>query len=310
MGSPTFTVHPRLPRLPWTLALLGCCLVLSCTRAPAVHFGSGLPDVPTTAEIGKMEREMFELLNRDRRAAGLGPLRYDERLAAVARYQSADMRDHRFFAHQSPNTGSPEDRLDAAGYLFLAARENLSEASDVTTSQAGLMKSPHHYENIMANDVSHVGVGIVRGGVADARNLMVTQLFARPGKVEKPGEVERAVARTITQARSEAGLGAMKQNPQLTALADEYAAQIDPAQFDASVATIGQQLPERLGASPISGVGAVLVSGQLVPDSSGFALPEPLLGARAAQMGLALRRVEGPKQRPTWLVLLLVGMKD
>src|SRR6187399_2087716 len=104
-----------------------------------VQFGRGLTPAATNPEITKLEHQMFELLNRDRRAAGLGPLKYDEDLAAVARYQSQDMRDHKFFDHVSPNTGSPDDRLDAAGYLFLTVRENLSEAPDIKSSQAGLM---------------------------------------------------------------------------------------------------------------------------------------------------------------------------
>ena len=117
---------------------------------------------------------MFERLNRDRARKGRAPLHWDPRLSEVARHHSADMRDHGFFEHESPSTGSVDNRLDAAGYPFLTARENLSEAPDVEQSEDALLESPHHYENIMAEDVTHVGVGIVGGGVRDPRNITVT----------------------------------------------------------------------------------------------------------------------------------------
>src|SRR5690606_9189214 len=98
-------------------------LVVACTSCASsksqVPFGSGLPQVEASETIHRQEQEMFALLNRDRRAQGLPALSYDERLADVARYHSADMRDHQFFEHESPNSGSLDDRLNASGYLFL-----------------------------------------------------------------------------------------------------------------------------------------------------------------------------------------------
>ena len=110
---------------------------------------------------------MFERLNRDRAASGLPPLEYDEHLADIGRAQSEDMRLHHFFAHESPMYGALDDRFDRAGYVAKVARENLAEAPDVETAQDGLMKSPHHHENIMARDVTKIGIGIVRAGVKD-----------------------------------------------------------------------------------------------------------------------------------------------
>src|SRR5690606_3600973 len=119
-----------------------------------------------------------------------------------------DMRDHQFFEHESPNSGSLDDRLNASGYLFLNARENLSEAPDVERSQAGLMLSPPHHENIMAADVTHVGIGIVPGGVVDPRNLTVTQVFAKPGRQESVEEARTSILRSIQSARAKRGLPA------------------------------------------------------------------------------------------------------
>ena len=139
------------------------------------------------ASIGQ-ERGMFERLNRDRKAQGCRALRFDERLSDVARHHSADMRDHRFFEHESPRTGGVDNRLDAAGYLLPTARENLSEAPDIERSQDGLLKARPHHENIMSEDVTHVGIGIVEGGVVDPRNVAVTQVLARRRRERNAGD--------------------------------------------------------------------------------------------------------------------------
>src|SRR5579871_6683225 len=103
-----------------------CVLAVGCGGAPEGRFGEGVPKTPTTPEILAMEHDMFERLNRDRAAGGLPPLAYDDDLAAIGRAHSTDMRDHHFFAHESPTTGKLEDRLDRAGYLAIVGRENLA----------------------------------------------------------------------------------------------------------------------------------------------------------------------------------------
>jgi uncharacterized protein YkwD len=276
---------------------------------PGVHFGSGLASVPATAETSAMEHAMWKLLNRDRKQAGLGPLAYDEDLAAIARHQSGDMRDHHFFAHESPNTGSPDDRLDAASYRFVAARENLSEAPDVVSSQDGLMKSPHHFENIMAQDVTHVGVGIVQGGVEDPRNFLYTQLFARPSKHESASEVTSRVLATLRAARKAADLPPLKTDPQLSALAEQHVSEVQADDFESSVQSLGQKIPGEVSQKAIPGLSSVLVSGQLAADSTGIVAPQGVVTERAAKLGIAVRSLPGEKQRPSWFVLMVVGMK-
>jgi uncharacterized protein YkwD len=162
---------------------------------------------------------MFLRLNRDRKDRGLPALRYDPRLAEVARFHSADMRDHHFFEHDSPTSGSLEDRLNSAGYLFLTARENLSEAPDVHTGQDSLLKSPGHYANIVATDITHIGIGIVPGGVQARENLTITQVFSQPGRAESGAAAADAVVRRIQTERSSHGMGAAQRHPFLDELA-------------------------------------------------------------------------------------------
>src|SRR5690606_15333461 len=65
-------------------------------------------------DAAEAERRMLALINRDREAAGLRPVEWDERVAQVSRAHSEDMRKTKIVAHISPTTGSAADRVRAA----------------------------------------------------------------------------------------------------------------------------------------------------------------------------------------------------
>jgi len=286
-------------------ALLGC----SRTSPSAANFGKGLPQVPASKQIRSAEREMFHLLNRDRAAAGLPPLKYDEKLADIARYHSADMRDHKFFAHDSPNSGTLEDRLNAAGYLFLNARENLSEAMDVAMGQERLMQSPPHHENIMSTDVTHVGVGIVEGGVADARNLTMTQVFARPGERESADDARAKMLALIQSARQKRGLKKAEVHPLLQELAERHLSDLAGEVSPSDLRSIGKQVIEQLSTRKVEDLRGVSAGGQLLTDSASLQPPDRLLQDPRAAFGIAVREVPGEGGRPMLQVLLLIGTR-
>lgn len=251
---------------------------------------------------------MFRRLNQDRAAQNLPPLTFDSRLADVARYHSADMRDNRFFEHDSPKSGSLEDRLNAAGYLFLAARENLSEAPDVEQGQDGLLQSPPHHANIMAGDVTHVGIGIVPGGVHAAENLTITQVFARPGKAEDPGAARTAMLALLRDARRGAGLPPARLSPLLEELAKEHVATLtkDPDALD----VVADRVTEAVSKRREPGMRGVIVGAQRLAESSALEVPGSLLDHPAASLGLAVERTRDESGRPRLQVLLLVGLSE
>jgi len=69
--------------------------------------------------------------NRDRLAAGLPALVWDDRVAAVARAHSEDMRKTKIVAHISPTTGSASDRVRAASIKTAVVLENVARAYGV-----------------------------------------------------------------------------------------------------------------------------------------------------------------------------------
>jgi len=127
------------------------------------------------------EERLLQLINQVRGDAGLQPVVADVQICRVARSHSTDMGDSRFFSHISPRTGSPGDRLRAAGVEFRLSGENIALDQSVDGAHRAFMTSPGHRRNVLDADFSVVGIGIVSTG----RGLYVTQHFIRP----RPGFV-------------------------------------------------------------------------------------------------------------------------
>ena len=118
---------------------------------------------------------MLVLLNEARRTAGLSPVQADAELREVALSHSTDMADHHFFAHVSPSTGSPEDRLRRANLLVSMFGENIATAGTPEIAHQTLMNSPGHRANMLQPLFTHVGIGARKGDTG----IVVTMNFGR-----------------------------------------------------------------------------------------------------------------------------------
>ena len=121
-----------------------------------------------------LEKQMLDLVNKERQANGLNPLAPDPELTEVARKHSADMFARGYFAHDTPEGLSPFDRMKAANVRFTTAGENLALAPTLPIAHTGLMNSPGHRANILRREFGRVGIGVMDGGM---RGLMVSQEF-------------------------------------------------------------------------------------------------------------------------------------
>ena len=111
------------------------------------------------------EQEVIRLVNEIRLKNGLKALTYDWELSRVARFKSQDMKDNRYFAHNSPVYGTPFQMIRNFGISFRSAGENI--ARGYSTPQAvvnGWMNSSGHRANILNANYTHIGVGYVSGG--------------------------------------------------------------------------------------------------------------------------------------------------
>lgn len=285
---------------------MGCA---SPKAASMPEFGSGLPVVHATADVRSLEHRMFERVNRDRKGNGLRALVYDERLADAARSHAADMQRNSFFDHESPTFGNVAQRLTRAGYVYLVSRENLAEAINIDEAEEGLLKSPHHYENLMATDISSIGIGIVHGGVRDPRNLTITQIFATPGKNETVPEALQHIDQGIRQARAKAGLAALARHPRLDEMARQKMETMKDELTEASdLKPIAQSSVEELAKKPIAKVTGVSAGGQVLVDSSQFQVQGGLLLPNAKGYGIAAAYGKQSGGARRLKVLYLVGL--
>lgn len=138
--------------------------------------GAGTRQTRVSAQAA--EAAVLALVNRDRAAAGLGAVTWDDRLADVARAHSKDMSDHDFVGHVSPRTGSALDRIHKAGLRPELILENVGRAYSAEEVESGFMASPGHRANVVDPKAKRLGVGVVLGKpVTGTTPLYVTQLL-------------------------------------------------------------------------------------------------------------------------------------
>lgn len=126
------------------------------------------------------EQHLLASINRDRAAAGLPILLWDDAVAAVARRYSEEMRRTRVIAHISPTSGAATDRVRAASITTRVVLENVARAWGLDEAHRSLMNSPGHRANIMSTMATHIGIGVALGDASSGRReLFITQVFTR-----------------------------------------------------------------------------------------------------------------------------------
>ena len=138
----------------------------------------GLPKLPTTYSINVQattEDKILELMNAKRVEAGLKPLTIDNTLVQVARYKSDHMIQYNYFDHVTPQGTKYTDWLQAVGYKYTTAGENIAyntyDANELFTQW---WNSPGHRANMMNSSYTKVGIGVVQGN----GKFMGTQEFS------------------------------------------------------------------------------------------------------------------------------------
>ncbi len=123
-------------------------------------------NIPTVdAEVAAFEDEIVRLVNEIRKENGLKPLTADWELSRVARYKSQDMKDKKYFAHNSPTYGTPYQMMKNFGISYISAGENLSQGySSPKVVVNAWMNSAGHRKNILNPSFTKIGVGYVKSG--------------------------------------------------------------------------------------------------------------------------------------------------
>lgn len=120
---------------------------------------------------------LAELTNAERMARNLQPVRYDERVAAVARRHTRDMAAQRYFSHTSKDGRSLGDRMTQGGVPWSSVGENIAmRYHEEFSAHFGWLNSAGHRVNLLDPNWQYVGLGVHQ---ADSGDVYYTQNFMK-----------------------------------------------------------------------------------------------------------------------------------
>ena len=109
------------------------------------------------------EKEVYDLINKQRAQNGLSPLKENSELQRVARIKAQDMVNNNYFSHTSPTYGSPFDMMKSFKISYNTAGENIAGNSSNSSAVTAWMNSPGHRANILNSSFNQTGIGVVTG---------------------------------------------------------------------------------------------------------------------------------------------------
>ncbi len=169
------------------------------------------------------EREMVKLINQDRKKYRLPPLRVLPELSQIARQHSMDMRDNHFFAHYSPRSGTPQDRITRSSIAYSNITENIAQDYSLRRAEEHLMESPGHRLNIIDPQATRVGVGIAFGQDPSGAQIMhITQNFIKIIDRVDPLRSKEEILNIINGKREKRGVPSLKEERVLSRIAQEH----------------------------------------------------------------------------------------
>ncbi|MFR8115738.1 MAG: CAP domain-containing protein [Clostridia bacterium] len=127
-----------------------------------------------TSNMNSDEKEVFDLINKQRTNNGLAALKNDSEVQRAARIKAQDMVDNNYFSHTSPTYGSPFDMLKSFKISYKTAGENIAGNSSNSSAVTTWMNSSGHKANILNSNFNYTGIGVVS---SPKYGKMYVQLF-------------------------------------------------------------------------------------------------------------------------------------
>ena len=146
------------------LAVCGMLLTLTAVASPA----AAATTTPTATET-YYARAVLSVLNSERSAHGLAPLRWNWRLRLSARWHNLAMARANQLSHQLPGELDFARRIDRAGYNWTYAGENIGWNSVMTKRGVVALEkimynerppNDGHRQNILSRNYRNVGVDV------------------------------------------------------------------------------------------------------------------------------------------------------
>lgn len=250
--------------------------------------------------------ELFSLTNQSRMEQGLSPLALDVWLMRLAQEHAEEMAKRGILGHDL-SSGTVQVRMSRAGYKYETARENIAFAKRISYVHSALLKSPGHKANILAADVTRIGIGIAKGDPAIHGNYMfIAEIFASPRADYEPFQIKELVTSRVEKLRQD-NLVSMKQDSifekmaagSLNALGDSYTREDLRGLLAKSANELG-----KVGDSDFSRLDVCV---QLLSNPDKLKVPDAVRHGLAEVYGTAVRRIIDKDNHPAFLVLMLAG---
>lgn len=196
---------------------------LGTTPPTSIRVRAAVDTTSGSTDVTSVHDELLRMLNETRAGAGLPALTIDSRAETIAMAHSQDMVAHDFTGHESPTTGSPADRVRAAGLHSGLVLENIGRGYSAREIHDGLVASPGHRANLVNADANVVGIGVVADASDGRTAFIATEVFLRFAQPIDVSTAPQTVLDAINHARTARGAQAVSMEPNLQAAADQAA---------------------------------------------------------------------------------------
>jgi hypothetical protein len=252
------------------------------------------------------EQELFALINKNRIENNLPLLTIDESLMRIAQEHSEEMAKQGIVSHDQPS-GDLQVRMNRAGYLYEAASENVARARSILYAHGGFLKSPVHRKNILARDITHIGIGVSRNPNSCEKYLVITEIFAAPRKSYQASTIQDTLVNQIRKLQLQ---GAVTTDPD--PLLDEMASRsLDSLHVPYNREDLKNLLSAsagelwEIGKTDLSRLEVVV---QFLEDPKEITFPSSKRQGQALQYGSAVRQIKDIRNQPAFLVMTLLSV--
>ena len=153
-------------------------LSLRLNTAVGTIAASGGEGASKAAAIRAIERDAFQMINVERSLAGLPALKWNEKVAELARLHSQNMADNNFFSHKGVDGLTVDGRAQQLNVSWQAIGENIAFMQNYPNpAQIAVQKwlqSASHRSNMMDKGWSDSAIGVA---MTEDGKCYFTQVF-------------------------------------------------------------------------------------------------------------------------------------
>ena len=203
--------RPHLIRRYGLGAILALVLVVN-----GAYFWLSRPEVLGDENI--TAKALLDLTNSARKTANLPSLSDNSALDSAAKAKARDMFRRGYWSHNAPDGTTPWRFIDASGYKYAFAGENLARGFETSNGvMSAWLKSPTHRANILDKNYTNVGFAVVPGRMSGAETILIVAMYGKPETTLAQNLSDLVSGGTAKIASAVTETGRVEQNPSLVA---------------------------------------------------------------------------------------------